>query len=258
MCRTARLPIEQVTDFCRWYEEQIATAGGIDIQLLGIGRTGHIGFNEPGSGKESRTRLITLDRVTRIDAASDFFGQEHVPRRAITMGVGTILDARQVIMLAFGEHKAADHRRRRSKGEVSAVDRRQLPAGASERPGRARRGGRRRAHALQDRRGCSGPVEWDERKVRKAVIWLARKLDKPILKLTDEDYNEEGLQDLLADRGPAYDINIKVFRAPAGDDHRLARRQAGPRASSRATVRSRTTTFSRSACSCSRRIRTTT
>ena len=70
------------------------------------GRTGHIGFNEPGSGKESRTRLITLDRVTRIDAASDFFGQEHVPRRAITMGVGTILGARQIIMLAFGEHKA--------------------------------------------------------------------------------------------------------------------------------------------------------
>ena len=76
------LPIEQVGDFCTWYEEQIAAAGGIDIQLLGIGRTGHIGFNEPGSGKESRTRLITLDRVTRIDAASDFFGEENVPRRA--------------------------------------------------------------------------------------------------------------------------------------------------------------------------------
>ena len=100
------LPIEQVDEYCRWYEEQIAEAGGIDIQLLGIGRTGHIGFNEPGSGSDSRTRLITLDRVTRIDAASDFFGEENVPRRAITMGVGTILDARQVIMLAFGEHKA--------------------------------------------------------------------------------------------------------------------------------------------------------
>ena len=85
------LPVEQVADYCAWYEEQIAAAGGIDIQILGIGRTGHVGFNEPGSGKDSRTRLITLDRVTRIDAASDFFGQEHVPRRAITMGVGSIL-----------------------------------------------------------------------------------------------------------------------------------------------------------------------
>jgi glucosamine-6-phosphate deaminase len=85
------IAIEQVNDHCRWYEEQIAKAGGIDIQLLGIGRTGHIGFNEPGSGKASCTRLITLDTVTRIDAASDFFGQENVPRRALTMGIGTIL-----------------------------------------------------------------------------------------------------------------------------------------------------------------------
>src|SRR3954451_19756746 len=100
------LPVEQVGDFCAWYEEKIAEAGGVDIQLLGVGRTGHIGFNEPGSGKDSRTRLITLDRVTPIDAASDFFGQENVPRRAVTMGVGTILGARQIIMLAFGEHKA--------------------------------------------------------------------------------------------------------------------------------------------------------
>jgi glucosamine-6-phosphate deaminase len=100
------LPIEQVYDYCKRYEQQIAESGGIDLQLLGIGRTGHIGFNEPGSGRDSRTRLITLDRVTRMDAASDFFGEEHVPRRAITMGVGTILDARRVILMAFGEHKA--------------------------------------------------------------------------------------------------------------------------------------------------------
>ena len=100
------LPIEQVGQYCEQYEGRIEAAGGIDIQILGIGRTGHIGFNEPGSGQESRTRLITLDRVTRIDAASDFFGEENVPRRAITMGVGTIMDARKVILLAFGEHKA--------------------------------------------------------------------------------------------------------------------------------------------------------
>src|SRR5690606_31521510 len=101
------LPMEQVHEYCAAYERAIAEAGGIDLQLLGIGRTGHIGFNEPGSGRDSRTRLITLDKVTRLDAASDFFGEEHVPRRAITMGVGTILSSRRVILMAFGEHKAA-------------------------------------------------------------------------------------------------------------------------------------------------------
>ena len=96
----------QIADYCDGYEQRIRDAGGIDIQILGIGRTGHIGFNEPGSSKNSKTRLITLDRVTRRDAASDFFGEEHVPRRAITMGVGTILDAREIFIIAFGEHKA--------------------------------------------------------------------------------------------------------------------------------------------------------
>ena len=85
------ISIDRVPEFCESYEQAIVEAGGIDIQLLGIGRTGHIGFNEPGSARDSRTRLITLDRVTRVDAASDFFGEQHVPRRAITMGVGTIL-----------------------------------------------------------------------------------------------------------------------------------------------------------------------
>jgi len=204
------LPIEQVGDYCVWYENQIAEAGGIDIQILGVGRTGHIGFNEPGSSEQSRTRLITLDRVTRIDAASDFFGQEHVPRRAITMGVGTILGARQIIMLAFGEHKAPIIARA-VEGEISAS----IAASFLQEHANA-------LVVLDEAAADSltryktpwllGPVEWDEDTVRKAVIWLARKLDKPILKLTDNDYNEDGLQDLLADRGPAYDINITVFR----------------------------------------------
>jgi glucosamine-6-phosphate deaminase len=204
------LPIEQVFDYCGWYEEQIAKAGGIDLQILGIGRTGHVGFNEPGSGKQSRTRLITLDRVTRIDAASDFFGQENVPRRAITMGVGSILEARQIIMLAFGEHKSYIVAKA-VEGDVSAAI---AASFLQEHPN---------AQVVLDEAAADGltrykspwvlgPVEWNEQKVRKAVIWLARKLDKPILKLTVEDYNEEGLQDLLAERGSAYDINIKVFR----------------------------------------------
>jgi glucosamine-6-phosphate deaminase len=204
------LPIEQVADYCAWYEEQIAAAGGIDIQILGVGRTGHIGFNEPGSGKESRTRLITLDRVTRIDAASDFFGQEHVPRRAITMGVGTILGARKIIMLAFGEHKAPIICKA-VEGEISASI---AASFLQQHPNAEVVLDEAAADALTRYRTpwLLGPVEWDEKRVRKAVIWLARKLGKPILKLTDQDYNEDGLQDLLAEHGPAYDINVKIFR----------------------------------------------
>lgn len=95
-----------VPDHCLAYEQAIRDAGGIDLQLLGIGRTGHVGFNEPGSSPESRTRLIWLDRLTRLDAASDFFGVANVPTRAITMGVGTILEARQILLMAWGEGKA--------------------------------------------------------------------------------------------------------------------------------------------------------
>ena len=204
------LPIEQVADYCKWYEDEIKKVGGIDIQLLGVGRSGHVGFNEPGSSVSSRTRLITLDRVTRIDAASDFFGQEHVPRRAITMGVGTILEARKVFMLAFGEHKAPIVKRA-VEGEINSA------IAASFLQDHPQAQVVLDTAAAADLTRCEspwllGPTEWDETTVRKAVIWLARRVDKPILKLTDADYNEDGLQDLLADRGPAYDINLAVFR----------------------------------------------
>jgi glucosamine-6-phosphate deaminase len=201
---------DQVEGFCERYEQAIRDAGGIDIQLLGIGRTGHIGFNEPGSGRDSRTRLITLDRVTRGDAASDFFGEEHVPRRAITMGVGSILDARQVIMVAFGEGKAKVVEKA-VEGEVSAI------IAASFLQGHPRATvvlDEAAADALTRRRSpwLAGRVEWTEELIRKAVIWLAQHVKKPILKLTEEDYNEEGLQDLLASCGTAYSINLDVFR----------------------------------------------
>ena len=111
------VPRERVEEECRRYEEAIRAVGGIDLQILGIGRTGHIGFNEPGSGLESRTRLITLDLVTRKDAAADFFGDENVPREAVTMGVATILEAREIVILATGEHKA-EIVRRAVEGEV--------------------------------------------------------------------------------------------------------------------------------------------
>src|SRR5438132_14005969 len=91
------IPREQVFEFCQNYEKQIRDAGGIDLQILGIGRTGHVGFNEPGSPRDSRTRLITLDRVTRLDAASDFFGEWNVPRKAITIGVDSVMKDKKVI-----------------------------------------------------------------------------------------------------------------------------------------------------------------
>jgi glucosamine-6-phosphate deaminase len=218
------IPRESVNAFCEEYEKKITAAGGIDIQLLGVGRTGHIGFNEPGSPRDSKTRLITLDRVTRMDAASDFFGERNVPRHALTMGVGTIMSARRIFLLAFGEHKASIIKRA-VEGDISpAVAASFLQQHGSTQfildPAAAAELTRFKTPWLL------GPIEqfdrtWDAAMTRKAVIWLARLVDKPILKLTNEDYNEHGLQDLLTSRGghdgstggAAYDINIEVFRA---------------------------------------------
>jgi glucosamine-6-phosphate deaminase len=207
---------EAILEACSRYEEQIKEAGGIDLQLLGIGRTGHIGFNEPGSTAESRTRLITLDAVTRSDAAADFFGETNVPRQAITMGVGSILDARRLVLLAFGEHKAPIVRRAVEEPPSSHVS----ASALQQHPD---------ARFVLDRAAADrltrfqapwvvGPLAsmdltWTEPLTRKAVTWLALKLGKPILKLTDADYNENDLQDLLSNCGRAYDINIEVFRA---------------------------------------------
>jgi len=207
------VPVERVGDYVAAYEEAIRDAGGLDLQILGIGRTGHIGFNEPGSARDSRTRLIFLDRVTRRDAASDFFGLDLVPRRAITMGVGSILDARRVVLIAFGEHKA-DVVARAVEGPVTAhiaASYLQQHPDATVVLDAAAAAGLTRYRSPW----LLGPVAWDGALIRKAVVWLARKLEKPILKLTEEDYNEAGLQDLVAGRGPAYDINVDVFRSLA-------------------------------------------
>jgi glucosamine-6-phosphate deaminase len=201
----------QVAAFCQRYEEQIRAAWGIDLQLLGIGRTGHIGFNEPGSGPASRTRLITLDHVTRTDAAADFYGEENVPRRALTMGVGTILEARQIVLLAWGEGKAAVVKRM-VEGDVTDT----VPATYLQRHPAVQvvldeaAGAELTTRKTPWLRGL--PCDWhDAALVRKAITGLARTVQKPILKLTDEDYNENGLSELLAQSGPAYDINIRVF-----------------------------------------------
>lgn len=202
-------PQEIVKLHCEAYEKLIVDHGGIDFQLLGIGRNGHIGFNEPGSHVSSTTRLITLDHTTRADAVFEFGSMAHVPRKAITMGIGTILKARRIVLLAWGERKASIIRQA-IEGPVTEF----VPASYLQGHGNveialdeaaATELTRRKAPWLTDE------VLWDIRMVRKAVTHLALAVKKPILKLTNNDYNENGLSDLLALYGQAYDINIKVF-----------------------------------------------
>jgi len=205
-----RVPAEDIDDCCAAYEQAIADAGGIDLQILGLGRTGHIGFNEPGSARGSLTRRVTLDRVTRLDAASDFFGQENVPREAITMGLGTILAARSICILAFGEHKAPIVRRT-VEGEVTS----QVAASfLQEHPDATLYlGPAAAAHLTRVATPwLVGPCRWDQALTRRAVIWLSQTLDKAVLALTNEDYGENHLQDLLMARGGAYDVNLEVFK----------------------------------------------
>ncbi len=204
------LSSDEVPHYCQAYEKAIRDAGGIDLQLLGIGRTGHVGFNEPGSSRHSRTRLIWLDRLTRQDAASDFFGIEYVPSKAITMGVGTILDAKRVVLMAFGENKAPIIAQA-VEGPITP----NVPATfLQEHPNALVCLDEAAAADLTrfKQPWLTGDVHWDSRLIRRAIIWLAQKVNKPILKLTDEDYNENHLQDLLAEHGPAYEINVNVFR----------------------------------------------
>lgn len=199
----------EVFSYCAAYEEKMEKLGGLDFQILGIGRTGHIGFNEPGSTRDSRTRLVSLDALTRRDAARDFLGEANVPRYAITMGVGTILKARRVVLMAWGQAKAdVVHK------AVEEPPNENLPAGLLQgHPDVRFFIDETAAEALTRVRipWLVGPVEWTSQTIRKAVLWLSKRVDKPILKLQDSDYNENGLGELLTEIGPAYDLNIRVF-----------------------------------------------
>src|SRR5882724_12410009 len=204
-------PRAEVEAECGRYEDAIRAAGGIDLQLLGIGRTGHIGFNEPGSGAESRTRVVTLELVTRKDAAADFFGEDNVPREAITMGVATILEAREILILATGEHKA-EIVRRAVEGEVDheiAATFLQLHDNTScylDRPAAA-------ALTRIATPWLVGPVEWTSHLIVRAVCWLSHQTGKAILKLTQRDYAEYRLSSLAAKAGSAGVLNGQVFNA---------------------------------------------
>ena len=200
---------DKIISFCEEYEAKIAEAGGLDIQILGIGRTGHIGFNEPGSTIDSTTRLITLDRLTMLDAASGFYDIENVPRRAITMGVGTILQAKKIFMMAWGEAKA-NIIRDTIEGDINSS----IPATFLQQ--------HKQTEVILDTAAAAeltriktpwlvGPIKWNNFLIKKAVIWLSLKLAKPILKLTEEDYREFGMNDILVEIGTAYNVNIRVF-----------------------------------------------
>ena len=200
---------DKAAAFCKAYDKEIEALGGVDIQILGIGRTGHIGFNEPGSSDRSFTRMITLDQVTRMDAASDFFGEENVPKRALTMGVGTILKAKRTIMMAWGEGKAMIIQKA-VEGPVTD----QIPSSYLQR--------HPDALVVLDEAAASqltsvrtpwllDQCEWDDKLIRKAVVWLCQTLQKPVLKLTNHDYMEHGMGDIVTEYGSAYQVNIKVF-----------------------------------------------
>lgn len=196
--------MDDVTRYCIEFEDKIRSAGGIDILI-----TSGMGSNEPGSPYNSRTRLITMNHTTRVSAASDFFGVEYVPYHAITMGIGTIMEARKIYYLAWGEGKAGSIKK---LVEGNVTD--QNPASYLQQHGNV-------SVIIDDAASVNltridtpwltGKCEWTDYMIRKSVFWLCKKLEKPILKLTDRDYNDNGMSDLVTEHGPASNINIKVF-----------------------------------------------
>jgi glucosamine-6-phosphate deaminase len=203
------LPIEYVENFCAEYEKKIDSLGGLDIQILGIGRTGHIGFNEPGSWLSSKTRLVKLDHLTRVDAVKDFGKEENVPYRAITMGINTILKAKQIFIMAWGSHKA--HIVQQAiEGDITEM----IPATYLQNHNNVKFYLDAAAAAELTKvktPWLAGICNWDDKLIAKAVIWLSLKLKKPLLKLTDEDYINNGLSELIAEYNSTYTLNIKIF-----------------------------------------------
>lgn len=199
----------ELRQFCVDYEMKIKSYGGLDFQLLGIGRTGHIGFNEPGSHLNSGTRSITLDHITRVDAASAFLGIDNVPRKAITMGIGTIKNAKRIVLLAWGNNKA-EILQKAIEGEITS----NIPATYLQEHNNTTFVLDSEASVELTRVKTPWLVtscNWDDELKLKAVVWLSELTNKPILKLTDKDYNDHGMSGLLTEEGTAYDLNIKMF-----------------------------------------------
>ena len=203
------IPQEEVQAQCRLYEERIDTFGGLDIILLGIGRVGNIATNEPGSTLSSRTRLMLIDAVSREEMTMSFGGQEPVPPCSITLGIANILSARKIFLTAWGEEKASIIRET-IEGAITDT----IPASFLQT--------HNDANVVLDL-ACASKLtriirpwlvtscRWDDKLTRAALVWLCGITKKPLLKLTNKDYNENGLSELLALYGSAYDCNIKIF-----------------------------------------------
>jgi glucosamine-6-phosphate deaminase len=200
---------EEIKKFCAAYEAKIEAAGGLDLQILGIGNNGHIGFNEPGSSIFSKTRLVPLENSTRIANAQEFQNISQVPRLAITMGISTIMKAKRILLMAWGQMKAPVIQR-----AVEGIVTEQIPASLLQQ--------HNDATFILDETAASeltrlkspwltGESEWTSNMVKKAVVNMALKLNKPVLSLTSTDYNDSGLSDLLVEKGDVYEINLQVF-----------------------------------------------
>jgi len=203
------ISIDKLHQYCIDYEMSIKAMGGLDFQLLGIGRTGHIGFNEPGSHLNSGTRIITLNHITRIDAVPLFLGIENVPKKAITMGIGTVKDAKRIVLLAWGSNKNTILKET-IEGAISAA----VPATYLQQHSNTTFVLDEEASSELTRVKTPWLVKscvWNAALKLKAVTWLSKLLDKSILKLTDKDYNDNGMSGLLTEEGTAYDLNIKMF-----------------------------------------------
>ncbi len=202
------LDLDKINNHCNKYENKIKKLGGIDFQLLGIGRTGHIGFNEPGSNYSSLTRMVHLDYITRNDARKGFYGIENVPTRAITMGINTIRKSKRVVLLAWGQNKA-EAIKKAIEGKVDT----NIPASFLQ--------NHKNVTFVLDRTSAFnltrirspwkvGSCIWTKELKSKAVVWLCKNTNKSILNLTESDYNENNLSELLIHQSP-YDINLEVF-----------------------------------------------
>ena len=202
------LDLSKVNSHCNEYEKKIKKLGEIDFQLLGIGRTGHIGFNEPGSNYSSLTRLVHLDYITRNDARKGFYGIENVPTKAITMGIDTIRKSKRVVLLAWGQNKSQAISEA-IEGEIDS----NIPASFLQ--------NHNNVTFVLDTYSSSdltrikspwkvGSYKWTKESKAKAVVWLCKKTKKSILNLTESDYNENNLSELLIHQSP-YDINLEVF-----------------------------------------------
>lgn len=202
-------PKENIKAACLEYEQLIEKAGGIDLQILGIGNNGHIGFNEPGSSIYSRTRLVTLDNSTRIANAYEFPNISQVPRLALTMGISSILKAKRILLMAWGSNKAPVVQK-----SIEGMVTEQIPASLLQQHNDCQYVLDEMAAAELTRfksPWLTGECEWTPKMVRKAVVNMALKVGKPILSLTNSDYRDYGLSDLLVEQGDAYEINLQVY-----------------------------------------------